>query len=63
MKLDQLLEKITRLPWFEISACDGDKWIGTEQGDAEVNTPAFSARSLGGGKYDPVNRSLKFQLV
>ena len=38
MKLTQLLKKITPLPWLEVSATDGDKWIGTEQGDDRITT-------------------------
>jgi hypothetical protein len=33
LKLNNLLKQITPLPWLEWSATDGDKWIGTKQGD------------------------------
>ena len=38
MKLTQLLKQITPLPWLEVSGTDGDKWIGTEQGDDRITT-------------------------
>ena len=38
MKLNELLEKITPLPWREVSAADGDKWVGTDQGDDRIAT-------------------------
>jgi hypothetical protein len=38
MKLTQLLKKITLLPWLEVSATDGDKWIGTREGDDRITT-------------------------
>jgi hypothetical protein len=46
MKLTHLLKKITPLPWLEVSATDGDKWIGTERGDDRIATLDGNTQSL-----------------
>jgi hypothetical protein len=33
-----LLKRITPLPWLLVTATDGDKWIGTEEGDDRITT-------------------------
>jgi hypothetical protein len=33
LTLTKLLKQITPLPWLLVTATDGDKWIGTEEGD------------------------------
>jgi len=38
MKLKRLLKRITPLPWLFCSATDGDKWIGTIEGDDRITT-------------------------
>ena len=38
MKLTQLLKNMTPLPWLLVTATDGDKWIGTEEGDDRIAT-------------------------
>ena len=38
MKLETLLKQITPLPWLIVTATDGDKWIGTNQGDDRITT-------------------------
>ena len=38
MKLTELLKQITPLPWLLVTATDGDKWIGTEEGDDRIAT-------------------------
>jgi hypothetical protein len=38
MKLNELLEKITPLPWLEVFATDNDKWTGTKRGDDRIAT-------------------------
>jgi hypothetical protein len=38
MKLKRLLKQITRLPWRLFSSADGEKWIGTDNGDERIAT-------------------------
>lgn len=38
MKLTALLKQITPLPWLLVTATDGDKWIGTKEGDDRIAT-------------------------
>ena len=38
MKLTELLKQITPLPWLLVTATDGDKWIGTGEGDDRITT-------------------------
>lgn len=38
MKLKELLEKITALPWLKVECDDGDQWIGTDGGDDRIAT-------------------------
>jgi hypothetical protein len=38
MKLTELLKRITPLPWLVVTATDGDKWIGTGEGDDRITT-------------------------
>ena len=46
MKLNELLDKITRLPWLQVMATDGDKWIGTHQGDDRIATLDGNTRAF-----------------
>src|ERR1017187_6994949 len=38
LKLTKFLKQITPLPWLLVTATDGDKWIGTEEGDDRIAT-------------------------
>jgi len=38
MKLTELLKRITPVPWLLVTATDGDKWIGTGEGDDRITT-------------------------
>jgi hypothetical protein len=46
MKLTKLLKRITPMPWLLVTAIDGDKWIGTAQGDDRVTTLDGNTQSL-----------------
>src|ERR1035437_7796127 len=46
MKLTELLKRITPLPWLEVNATDGDKWIGTKEGDDRITTLDGNTQSL-----------------
>lgn len=46
MKLEQLLENITPLPWLEVTATDGDKWIGTVNGEDRIATLDGNTQAL-----------------
>jgi hypothetical protein len=38
MKLTACLKQVTPLPWLLVTATEGDKWIGTEEGDDRITT-------------------------
>ena len=38
LKLTKFLKQITPLPWLLVTATDGDKGIGTEEGDDRIAT-------------------------
>ena len=38
MKLTACLKQIRPLPWLFVTATDGDKWIGTGEGDDRITT-------------------------
>lgn len=46
MKLTELLKRITPLPWLEVTATDGDKWIGTGEGDDRITTLDGNTQSI-----------------
>jgi hypothetical protein len=46
MKLNTLLKRITPLPWLEVAATDGDKWIGTGAGDDRITTLDGNTQSI-----------------
>jgi hypothetical protein len=46
MKLTELLKRITPLPWLEVTATDGDEWIGTRGGDDRITTLDGNTQSL-----------------
>ena len=46
MQLKTLLKSITGLPWLLVTATDGDKWIGTKQGDDRIATLDGNTQSL-----------------
>jgi len=46
MKLKRLLNQITGLPWLLVRATDGDKWIGTANGDDRIATLDGNTQSL-----------------
>jgi hypothetical protein len=46
MRLKRLLNQITPLPWLFCSASDGDKWIGTIEGDDRITTLDGNTRSI-----------------
>ena len=46
MKLTELLKQITPLPWLLVTATDGDKWIGTEEGNDRIATLDGNTQSL-----------------
>jgi|ERR1035441_8974434 hypothetical protein len=45
MKLAELLKRITPLPWLEVTATDGDKWIGTKEGDDRITSYKVKVKS------------------
>jgi hypothetical protein len=46
MTLTSLLKRIPPLPWLLVTATDGDKWIGTKEGDDRITTLDGNTRSL-----------------
>jgi hypothetical protein len=46
VKLKTLLKRITPLPWLLVTASDGDKWIGTKEGDDRITTLDGNTQSL-----------------
>ena len=46
MKLTELLKRITPVPWLLVTATDGDKWIGTGEGDDRITTLDGNTQSL-----------------
>ncbi len=42
----KLLKQITPLPWLLVTATDGDKWIGTGEGDDRITTLDGNTQSL-----------------
>src|ERR1039457_1218666 len=38
LTLTILLKRITPLPWPLVTATDGEKWVGTEEGDDRITT-------------------------
>jgi hypothetical protein len=46
MKLKTMLKRITPLPWLTVIASDGDKWIGTKEGDDRIATLDGNTQSL-----------------
>jgi hypothetical protein len=46
MKLKTLLKRITSLPWLLVTATDGDKWIGTGEGDDRITNHHWRALSI-----------------
>src|SRR5438552_2400517 len=46
MTFKRLLKQMTKLPWHVFSAADGEKWIGTNNGDERITTLDGNTQSI-----------------